>query len=177
MLMTSWAHCQSVHCNVTLAIASRWLIKILSECLFSYYLNCIAVLAVPPEILVLSRGSVAASRDREAHGVAHNLPSVVRVREGLTGRNILVSSRTSDSCVGPGAVHADQVARCTVFPPTHWCGWLPGWMCIVSRSSAAWLGCVSEDTWLSTFASTESVRELHRWDKTVTTNWIPRKKG
>ena len=24
-----------------------------------------------------------------------------------------------------------KVARCTVFPPTHWCGWLPGWMCAV----------------------------------------------
>uniref|UniRef100_A0A8C7M862 Golgin A3 n=1 Tax=Oncorhynchus kisutch TaxID=8019 RepID=A0A8C7M862_ONCKI len=43
-------------------------------------------------------------------------------------RDILVSSRTSDSCGGPGAVHTDQVARCTVFPPTHWCGWLTGWM-------------------------------------------------
>jgi hypothetical protein len=30
----------------------------------------------------------------------------------------------------------------------------------VLRSSAAWLGCVSEDAWLSTFASPESVREL-----------------
>ena len=30
-----------------------------------------------------------------------------------------------------------KVARCTVFPPTHWCGWLPGWMHAVLRSSAA----------------------------------------
>ena len=67
-------------------------------------------------------------------GGPHNWPSVVRVREGLAGRDILVSSRTSDSCVWPGAVHADQVARCTVFPPTHWCGWLPGWMRTVLRS-------------------------------------------
>uniref|UniRef100_A0A8C8JMJ9 GTP binding protein overexpressed in skeletal muscle n=1 Tax=Oncorhynchus tshawytscha TaxID=74940 RepID=A0A8C8JMJ9_ONCTS len=37
------------------------------------------------------------------------------------------------------------VARCTMFPPTHWCGWRPGWMRAVLRSSAAWLGCVSED--------------------------------
>ena len=101
--------------------------------------NCIAVLAVPPET------EFAAGRDREAHGAVHNWPSVVRVREGLAGRDILVSSRTSDSCGGPGAVHADQVARCTVFPPTHWCGWLLGWMRTVLRSSAAWLGCVSED--------------------------------
>jgi hypothetical protein len=37
----------------------------------------------------------------------------------------------------------------------------------------AWLGCVSEAR-LSTFASPESVWELHQWHKTVTTNW---KKG
>ena len=39
--------------------------------------------------------------------------------EGLAGRDILVSSHTSDSCGGPGAIHADTFARCTVFPPTH----------------------------------------------------------
>jgi hypothetical protein len=89
----------------------------------------------------LSPGSVAAGRDREIHGATHNWPSVVRVREGLSGRDILVLSRTSDSCGGPGAVHADQVARCIVLPPTHWCGWHPGWMDAVLRSSAAWLGC------------------------------------
>ena len=48
---------------------------------------------------------------------------------------------------------------------------------IVSRSSAAWLGCVSEDTRLSTVESPESVRDLQRWDKTVTTNWISRNWG
>ena len=41
-------------------------------------------------------------------GFAHNWPSVVRVREGLAGREILVSSRTRDSCGGTGAVHANQ---------------------------------------------------------------------
>jgi hypothetical protein len=76
------------------------------------------------------------------------------------GRDILVSSHTSDSCGGPGAAHADQFARCTVFPPTHWCSWLPGRMRAVLRSSAAWLGCVSEDAWLSTFVYPEPVREL-----------------
>ena len=34
----------------------------------------------------------------------------VRVKEGLAGREILVSSLTSDSCGGPGAVRA-KVAR------------------------------------------------------------------
>jgi hypothetical protein len=35
----------------------------------------------------------------------------------------------------------------------------------------AWQGRVSEDAWLLTFASPESVRELQLWDKAVTTNW------
>ena len=48
------------------------------------------------------------------------------------------------------------------FPLTPWCGVLPRWMCIVSRSRAAWLDCVSEDAWLSTFTSPESVWELQR---------------
>jgi hypothetical protein len=39
------------------------------------------------------------------------------------------------------------------------------------------LGCVSEDARLSTFASPELVREIQRWDKTVTTNLDTRKKG
>jgi hypothetical protein len=60
--------------------------------------HCITALAVPPEILGLSPGSVAASCAREAHGAVHNWPSVVRVREGLARRDILVSFCTSDSC-------------------------------------------------------------------------------
>jgi hypothetical protein len=47
--------------------------------------HCIAVLAVPPENLGLSPGSVASSRDREVHGVTHYWPSVVWFREGLAG--------------------------------------------------------------------------------------------
>uniref|UniRef100_A0A8C7UMZ1 Syntaxin binding protein 6 (amisyn) n=1 Tax=Oncorhynchus mykiss TaxID=8022 RepID=A0A8C7UMZ1_ONCMY len=38
--------------------------------------------------------------------------------EGLAGRDV-VPSRTSDSCGGPGTMHADTVARCTVFLPCH----------------------------------------------------------
>ena len=74
--------------------------------------------------------------------------------------NVLVPSRTSDSFGGLGAVQADTVAKCTVFPPTHWCDWLLGEVGIVSRNSAAWLGCVSEDAQLSTFVSPDSAREL-----------------
>jgi hypothetical protein len=118
------------------------------------------MLAVPPETPGSISGSVAASREREVHGVTHNWPSVVRVRDGLAGRDILVSSRTSDSRGGPGAVRTNQVARCTVFPLTHWCSWLPDWMHAVLRSSVAWFGCVLEDAWLSTFVSPEPIREL-----------------
>ena len=83
--------------------------------------------AVPLEILGSSPGSVAAGRDRETHGAAHNWPSVVRVRGGVwPGRDVLVPSRSSDSSGRPGAVHADTVARCTAFPPTHWCGLASG---------------------------------------------------
>ena len=63
-------------------------------------------------------GCVAAGRD---HGVTHNCPASSRSGEGLAGRDVLVPSLSSDSCGGPGVY---TVARCTVFPPTQWCGWL-----------------------------------------------------
>jgi hypothetical protein len=49
-----------------------------------------------------------------------------RLGEGLADRDVLFPSRTNDSCGGLGTVHTDTVTRCTVFPPTHWCAWLPG---------------------------------------------------
>jgi hypothetical protein len=64
--------------------------------------------AVPPETLGSRPGSVATSRDREVCGATHNWPSVVRVREGLAGRDFLVSLRTSDSCGRPSTVRANQ---------------------------------------------------------------------
>ena len=36
------------------------------------------------------------------------------LRESWAGRDVLVTSLTSDSCGGPGAVHADTVASCQV---------------------------------------------------------------
>ena len=63
---------------------------------------------MPSETLGSRPGSVVTGRDREVHGAMHNWPSVVRVREGLVGRDVLVSSRTSDSCGGPGTVRASQ---------------------------------------------------------------------
>jgi hypothetical protein len=53
------------------------------------------------------KGAVT-GRDRKVRGATHNWPSVGRVREGLAGRDVLVSSHTSDSCCGPGAVRTNQ---------------------------------------------------------------------
>ena len=103
---------------------------------------------MPPETL----GSVVTGRDREVRGATHNWPSVVRGREGLAGRDGLVSSRTRDSCGGPGAVRANQGCQVHGDSSEH--------IGAVLRSSAAWLGCVSEDALLSTFVSPERVREL-----------------
>ena len=63
---------------------------------------------MPPETLGSRPGFVAAGRDREVRGMTHNWLSVVRVREGLAGRDLLVSSRTRDFCGGPGAVRTNQ---------------------------------------------------------------------
>ena len=63
---------------------------------------------MPSESLGSRPGFVVTPRDREVRGATHNWPSVARVREGLVGRGVLVSSRTSDSCGGLGAVCAYQ---------------------------------------------------------------------
>ena len=89
-------------------------------------MHCIAVLAVPLEILGLSPGSVTAGHARETMGWHTISPASSGLGEGLAGRDVLVPLRTSDSYGGPGAVYADKVAKCTVFPPTRWCGWLLG---------------------------------------------------
>ena len=63
----------------------------------------------PPQTQGSSPGSVAAGRNREVHGATHNWPSVVWVRDGLAGRDILVSSRTSDSCGMGHGVSSDTL--------------------------------------------------------------------
>ena len=60
-------------------------------------------------------------------------------------RDVLVPKHTSDSCGGLGAVHADQVTRYTVFPPTHWCAAGLDARCVKKQCGLAWLGCVLED--------------------------------
>jgi hypothetical protein len=80
--------------------------------------------AVHSETLGSRPSSDVTGCDREVRGATHNWPSVFQVREGLAGSHVFVSSRTPV---------ADR-AQCallkvgTVFPLTHWCGWLPGWM-------------------------------------------------
>ena len=69
--------------------------------------------------------SICYSCSGKGFGETHPLASS-ELAEVLAGRDVLVPSRTSNSRGGPGAVHANTVARCTVFPPTHWCGWLLG---------------------------------------------------
>ena len=74
-----------------------------------------------------------------------NWPSVVRVREGLVGRDILVSSRTSDSCGGSGAVRANQGCQVHGVSSDTLVRLASGLDGAVLRSIVAWLGCVSED--------------------------------
>ena len=103
-------------------------------------------LAVPPETLGSCPGSVAAGRDREVCEATHNWPSVIRVREGLAGREILVSSRTSDSCGGPGAVRTNE-GRQVHGVSSDTLVWLASGLdarCV--KKQYGWLGCVSEDT-------------------------------
>ena len=99
---------------------------------------------MPPETLGSRPGSVI----REVRGAMHNWhnwPSVVRVREGLADREILVSSRTSDSCGGPGAVRANQGCQVHGVSSDTLVRLASGLDGAVLRSSAAWLGCVSEN--------------------------------
>ena len=100
---------------------------------------------MPPETLGSNPGSVVAGRDQEVHGATHNWPSVVRVREGMAGRDVLVSSRTSDSCGGPGAVRANQGCQVHSVSSDTLVRLASGLDGAVLRSSADWLGCVSED--------------------------------
>jgi hypothetical protein len=101
---------------------------------------------VPSESLGLCPGSVVTGRDREVRGATHNWPSVVRVREGLVGRDVLVSSRSSQpSCGGLGTVSANQ--GCQVHGVSS-----DTLVRLASRLDTrcvkkqySWLGCVSED--------------------------------
>jgi hypothetical protein len=114
-------------------------------------------------------GCAAAGRDRVTHEAAHNWPNAIRVRGGF-GRHVLVPSCSSDSLWGAGHMHADfgrKLYGISYDILVQLASWLSE-HCV--KKQCGMRGCVSEDTWL--FASPESVLELQRWDKTVTTNWI-----
>ena len=49
--------------------------------------------AVLSESLGSRPGAVVTGRDREVRGATHNWPSVVRVREGLVGRDLIAHQR------------------------------------------------------------------------------------
>ena len=71
-------------------------------------------------------GSVAADRDRKTHEAAHNWLSVLRVRGGFGRLGCPCPIMLLDSLCELGACTLTSVVNLTVFPPTHWCGWLPG---------------------------------------------------
>jgi hypothetical protein len=76
-----------------------------------------------------SPDSVAAGYDQETQGRSTIGPALSGLAEDLAGSDALVPSRTSDSCGGLGAMHADTVARCTVLPPdtlVQLASWLSG---------------------------------------------------
>jgi hypothetical protein len=114
-----------------------------------------------------SLGSVAVGR--RAIG-----PASSGLGKGLAGWDVLVPSRSSNSCWRPCA--------CTLTrSPGVWCflrhigeaGFRVKYaLCQIRR--AAWLGRVSEDARLSNYVSPESVRELQGCDKTMI---LERKRG
>jgi hypothetical protein len=75
-------------------------------------MHCISVLAVPlwVRVQVLSQPAVT-GRPTGQYTIG---PALSRLGEDLAGRD--VPPCTSDSCGGPGAVHADMVASSMVFP-------------------------------------------------------------
>jgi hypothetical protein len=63
----------------------------------------------------------------------------------LAGWEILVSSRSSDSCGVPGSVRTNQGCQVHGVSSDTLVRLASGLDGAVLRSSAAWLGCVSED--------------------------------
>ena len=98
---------------------------------------CLNMFKIKNLTLGLCPNSAAAGRDREVRGATHNWPSVVRVRPG----GISLSHRAPATPVaGRARCALTKVARCTVFPLTHWCGWLPGWRCAVLKKQCGLVG-------------------------------------
>ena len=70
---------------------------------------------------------------------------VARVREGLVGRGVLVSSRTSDSCGGLGAVCANQGCQVHGVSSDALVRLASGLEARCVKKQCGWLGCVSGD--------------------------------
>ena len=88
---------------------------------------------------------VVTGRDREVRGATHNWPSVVWVREGLAGRDILVSSRPRDACGGSDAVCASQGSQVHSVSSDTLVRLASGLEARCVKKQCGWLGCVSED--------------------------------
>jgi hypothetical protein len=97
--------------------------SIVTESTASLVGHCIAV---PLEVLVRVQALSQPAATGTPMGRRTIGPALGRLGEGLAGRDVLVPSRSSDSRGGPNTVQTDTVARCTVFPLTRWCVWLPG---------------------------------------------------
>jgi hypothetical protein len=126
-----------------------------------------AVLEVSLQIRVRSRAVSQPAATRRPMRRRTIFPVSFGLGEDLAGRDVLVPSLSSDSCGGPGAY---TLTRSPVGRSFLRHIGVAGFQ--VKRAvyqEEVWLGRVA---WLSTFASPESVRELQRWDMTVTTNWI-----
>ena len=93
-----------------------------------------------PESLGSRPGSVVTGRS-----VGRRTIGVVRVREGLVGRELLVSSRTSDSCGGPGAERANQGCQVHGVASDTLVRLASGLVVCCVKKQCGWLGCVSED--------------------------------
>ena len=100
---------------------------------------------MPSESLGSRPGSVVPGRDREGRGATLTWPSVIRGREGLVGRDLLVSSRTSDSCGGPGAVRTGQGCQVHGVASDTLVRLASGLDARCVKKQYGWLGCVSED--------------------------------
>ena len=76
-------------------------------------------------------------------------PTSSELGESLAGRDVLVPSRTRDSCGGPGVMQADTTPGVQCFLRHIDEAGFRVKRALCQKSSAAWLGCVSEDARLS----------------------------
>ena len=98
---------------------------------------------MPPETLGSRPGSVVTGRDREVHGATHNWPSGLG-RVWPVGKS-LSHCAPATPVAGLGAVRTNQGCQVHGVSSDTLVRLASGLDGAVLRSSAAWLGCVSED--------------------------------